>query len=400
MPLNWTGPRQFSIDPKSPDCYRNPYAIYEALQAIQGPCYWQNYKMWCVSEFDQVDKILKSSQFARLPSTGESPAYPPHLNHFATVERFSLLALEAPEHTRLRRKLNRSFVVRELDKLVPMIEQTANNCIDRLLQHKNAELLQDYATPIPVRVIAGMLGVPIEESQQLLDWSHAMVKVYTMQQSLEDEHAANIAAREFNDRLMELIVAKRSTPSNDMLSSWIHEHELNNEELVSLAVLLLNAGHEASVHQMGNAIKLLLEHPEHQRYLLQSDQHADDIVTEIMRFDPPLHLFTRYAQNDIAIGGDITLKKDEQVALLLAAANRDPNRFTKANQFIPQRTDGAHLSLGSGSHFCLGAYLAKLELRIGLQVLFSSLPDLTLTAPVEYKDSYHFHGLEKLEVHW
>lgn len=400
MPLKWTGPRQFSIDPRSPRCYQDPYAIYHELHRVPGPVYWNDYDLWCLTRFEQVDNTLKSSAFARLPSNRQQPTHPAHLQHFADVERYSLLALEAPEHTQLRRCLNRSFVAKEINKLAPIIQQHANNCLDDIIQQGSAELLQDYATPIPVRVIAGMLGVPFEESQQLLDWSHAMVKVYTMTQNKQDEMAADAAALAFNLRLQSLITNKRKQPSDDLISSWIHEHGLSDEEMISLAILLLNAGHEATVHQLGNAIKLLIEHPEHQTYLLQSDKNADAVVAEALRFDPPLHLFTRYAQTDMDIGHGVQLKQDEQVALLLASANRDPTRFKHADQFDPTRGDGATLALGAGTHFCVGAYLSKLELRIALQVLFERLPDLFLLSPTRYKNSYHFHGLNKLDVSW
>ena len=400
MPLKWTGPRQFSIDPRSPACYLDPYTIYQELHSVPGPVYWNDYGLWCLTDYEQVDSTLKSSAFARLPSNQQQPSYPAHLQHFARVEKHSLLALEAPHHTRLRRSLNRSFVAKEMNKLAPFIQQHANACIDELMQQGSAELLQDYAAPIPVRVIAGMLGVPPEESQQLLDWSHTMVKVYTLTQNKDDELAADNAAHEFDQRLQRLINEKRKLASDDLLSSWIHEHELNDEEMISLAILLLNAGHEATVHQLGNAINLLIEHPEHQALLMESDKQADAVVAEALRFDPPLHLFTRYAQNDIDIGHGVKLKQDEQIALLLASANRDPERFEHADQFIPTRSDGATLALGAGTHFCVGAYLSKLELRIALQVLFKRLPNLALQSPTQYKDSFHFHGLDKLQVTW
>jgi unspecific monooxygenase len=388
------------MNPSSAECFKTPYTFYKQLHSFDGPAYWEDYSMWCLYSFEQVNKALKNPAFARLPSNAKQPTYPAHLSQFSAVERFSLLALEAPEHTRLRRSLNRSFVVREVNKLAPIMLEQANNCIDAIRLNQRAELLQDYATPIPVRVITHMLGVPFEESQQLLDWSHKMVKVYTLQQSHEEEVEANSASQAFALRLQALIDEKRRRPSSDLLSSWIHEHRLTDDEMISLAVLLLNAGHEATVHQLGNAIKLLIENPEHAQTLLESDQQADAVVAEILRYDPPLHLFTRYAQHDIDLGQGVVIKQDEQVALLLACANRDPATFQDTNTFKPGRRDAATLALGAGTHFCVGAYLAKLELRIALQVLFKNLPGLSFRSQPQYKNSYHFHGLDKLEVIW
>ncbi len=400
MPLKWTGPRQFSIDPRSKECYLDPYAVYQELHSVPGPVYWNDYDLWCLTSYQAVNSTLKSASFTRLPSNREQPRYPARLRHFASVERHSLLALEAPEHTRLRGSLNRSFVTKEINKLMPIIQRHANDCIDSIIKQGSAELLNDYAAPIPVRVIAGMLGVPLEESQQLLDWSHAMVKVYTMTQNAEDEFAANNASYAFDQRIRSLLFDKRKLASDDLISSWIHESRLSDDEIVSLAILLLNAGHEATVHQLGNAIKLIIEHPEYQMLLLESDKQADAIVAEALRYDPPLHLFTRYAQTDTDLGHGVELMQDQQVALLLASANRDPLRFTNANQFDPNRSDGATLALGAGIHFCVGAYLAKLEIRIALQVLFDRLPGLRLQSAPQYKDSFHFHGLDKLDVAW
>lgn len=400
MSMKWMGPRQFSLDPQSVECYSDPYAVYRELHKVPGPVFWNDYKLWCLTGFDQVNGALKSSDFARLPCSGEQASYPAHLQHFAAVERYSLLALEAPDHTRLRGKLTRSFVAREINKLAPVIRQHANDCIDHMLPGERVDLLKDYASPIPVRVIAGMLGVPLDESQQLLDWSHAMVKVYTMTQTKQEEFTADAAAREFKLRLELLIADKRAQPASDLLSSWIHEHGLTEDEMISLAVLLLNAGHEATVHQLGNAIKLLMERPQYQAVLNHSDKHADAIVAEILRFDPPLHLFTRYAQCDMDMGHGVLLKKNEQIALLLASANRDPARFVDADEFNPDRDDGATMALGAGAHFCVGAYLSMLELRISLQVLFERMPNIQLVEQPHYKNSYHFHGLEALCVSW
>lgn len=400
MPLKWIDPRRFSLNPSSAQCYENPYSLYSQLHNIDGPAYWQDYSMWCLFTFDKINEVLKSPTFTRLPSNQKQPCYPAHLSEFSALERFSLLALEAPDHTRLRRSLNRSFVVREINKLVPIMMEQADACIDNILLKDQAELLNDYATPIPVRVITHMLGVPFEESQQLLNWSHKMVKVYTMQQSHQDEVDANNASQAFAMRLQTLINEKRKQPSSDLLSSWIHEHQLADEEMLSLAVLLLNAGHEATVHQLGNAIKLLVDNPTHIPTLLESDQQADKVVAEILRYDPPLHLFTRYAQHDVDLGHGVVVKQDEQIALLLACANRDPAKFKECNTFDPGREDTATLGLGAGTHFCVGAYLAKLELRIALQTLFKRIPDLTFRTQPRFKNSFHFHGLDKLEVSW
>jgi len=409
MTLLCDNPRHFRQDPKEPAFYNDPYALYRELQLLGGPVFWEDYGFWCLTEFSAVNNALRDRRFARLapaaaPSGTKHTSYASHLDDFAAVEAWSLLALEPPDHTRLRQRVNRAFITRQVERMAADIEQLANAAIDRFATDRQVDLLTHYATPIPVTVIARLLGVPDEETDQLLAWSHAMVRVYTLTQTVAEEHAANTAAAEFRDRLLQLIQQRRHNPKDDLLSHLVAKHPdnepLRDEEIVSIAVLLLNAGHEATVHQMGNAVYAILRQQQPAAEWFKTTALADATVSEAMRYDAPLHLFTRYAQEDVELHADIRIAKGEQVALLLGAANRDPSRFTRADTFDPERTDGGHVSLGAGLHFCVGAALAKLELRIALTTLFSRLPSLALEEPVEYQDSFHFHGLRSLQVCW
>ncbi|MGQ7845005.1 cytochrome P450 [Granulosicoccus sp. 3-233] len=390
---------------------QNPYCLYRRLHQMGGPIYWQDYGFWCLADFSTVNRTLRDRRFARLPPAGcELPGLPAHLADFAAVEKHSLLALEPPDHTRLRQRINRSFVSRQVERMAPAIRARAHERIDRLVQARHAELLSQYATPIPVTVITQLLGVPESAGNRLVEWSHAMVKVYTMTQTQAEEHAANAAACEFRDFLIPIITAKRRAPGEDLLSQLVRDdgegQSLSDDEVVSTAILLLNAGHEATVHQLGNAVKTLLEHyppgPARQELLtlLADSRSADALVNECLRFDAPLHLFMRYAQETIELEQGPTLQAGEPVGLLLAAANHCPQRFAEPQSFRPLRDDAGQLSLGAGIHFCVGAPLAKLELRIALQVLFERLPELTANGEWQYLDAYHFHGLQQLPVRW
>jgi len=328
-----------------------------------------------------------------------APEHPPHLDSFALVERYSLLALEPPQHTRIRQSVNQAFVNRRVQEMASDIEKLANDLIDTF-EHKNeVDLLSQYATPIPVTVIARLLGVPDQYTDALLRWSHAMVKVYTLTQTKEDELEANQAASEFNALLLSLISAKRKNPQHDLLSHLVQlDDPLSDEEIVSTAVLLLNAGHEATVHQIGNAINTLLK-LNLTRHWIDDPVQGEKIVAEALRYDAPLHLFTRYAQQDIELHEGVMVAKGEQVALLLGAANRDPARFSHPDVFDSERTDAATVSFGGGLHFCIGTVLAKLEIRIALNTLLKRLPSLSLAQHTSYQNSFHFHGLEKLMVY-
>ncbi len=404
-PLHWKDSRHFSLNPKDPVFYQNPYASYKEMHKRQGPVYWQEYGMWCLTGFDQVNQCLRDKRFARLPPAGfERKPYPTHLKDFAETERFSLLALEPPEHTRLRRLVNRAFVSRQVESMESEITRLAHTCIDQFEASGEAELLSQYATPIPVTVITRLLGIPESSTDNLLAWSHSMVKVYTMTQSHQDELDANNASIAFIKFLKEQIESRRSAPDDKLLSQLINLQSEpdgpSDVEIISVVILLLNAGHEATVHQIGNAVVNILRQPPDNPLWWQSKKEADRVVAECLRYDAPLHLFTRYAQEDVQLDTDVKITAGTEIALLLGAANHCPMSFDSASAFDVSRTDANHVSLGAGTHFCVGAPLAKLELRIALSVLFERLPSMQLAEDPRYRDSFHFHGLESLKVKW
>ena len=397
-------------DPRAPDFVQDPYKLYRQLHASGAPVFWEDYGFWCLSSFESVNGVLRDRRFARLPPPGhERPDMPAHLADFAAAEKHSLLCMEPPKHTLLRKTVNRAFVGRQVNQMAGAIRALAHKQVDAMLESGPCDLLSHYATPIPVTVITQLLGVPEEAGPQLIKWSHDMVRVYTMTQTHEEELAANAAAKEFQRYLQQIIHEKRQHPGDDLLSQLLlshdGEHSLSDHEIISISILLLNAGHEATVHQLGNAIKTLLNtYPVNHRdallSLLADDAQSDALVSECLRFAAPLHMFTRYAQETLTLPDGTRINAGEELGLLLAAANRCPVRFTDAETFNPLRTDAGHVSLGAGLHFCVGAQLAKLELRIALQVLFERLPELQLCGPAQYQDAYHFHGLQRLQVSW
>jgi unspecific monooxygenase len=247
-----------------------------------------------------------------------------------------------------------------------------------------------------------MLGVPVSMGPQLLDWSHRMVAMYTHGRTRETEEIANRAAHEFSDFLRGYVAERKKSPGDDLLSLLIAAQEdgqkLSEDELVSSAILLLNAGHEATVHQTGNAVRTLLTQGGDPRRFFASAEATAATVEECLRFDAPLHLFTRYAYEDMEIAPNVTVKSGEQVGLLLGMANHDPKAFAEPGTFKPERADQKNVSFGAGIHFCIGAPLARLELQIALKVLFDRLPHLALAEEPRFRDSWHFHGLEGLEV--
>lgn len=395
-----TARRSVSLDPVDPGFYNDPYPAYHAIRAEVPVFQWEQYGYWCFARHEDVNALLRDRRFGRqilhVASREELgwPETPEHLKPFYAFESHSLLELEPPVHTRLRGLVNRSFLSRQVERLRPSITSLANGLIDRIEGQGEAELLTAYATPIPVIVICDLLGVPTDMAQQLLHWSHDMVAMYQARRDRAVEDRAVKATVEFSAFMRDYVGQRRRAPKDDLLSELIKAEEqgskLTEDELVTTAILLLNAGHEATVHAIGNAIKCLLEQGIRQGI-------GEGHVEETLRYDAPLHLFTRYALEDLEYAG-IRLRKGETVGLMLGAANRDPARFPEPDLFIPTRDPNPQVSFGAGIHFCIGAPLARLEMEIALPLLFQRLPKLALADPPRYRNAYHFHGLESLRV--
>lgn len=406
---NVANDRRASASPSDPAFFQNPYAFYAERHVNNPAFFWEEYGHWCFADFRSVSALLRDKRFGRdilHVATREEVGLPqpkPHVADFDLTEKYSLLNLEQPAHTRLRTLVNRAFVSRQVQQLRPRIRQLANEMIDRFEDEDSVDLIRAFAAPIPAIVIAEMLGLPADMAPQLLDWSNRMVTMYMFGVTYETEIDANQAAAEFMDYLRTVIAERRRLPREDLLTHMLTAEQggekLNDEEVMSTAILLLNAGHEATVHTTGNGVKSILDSGLDPKALFATDAQTEATVEECLRFDAPLHLFTRYALENTEIDG-IALRKGDVVGLMLGAANRDPARFDNAGRFDPFRTDGANVSFGAGIHFCIGAPLARIELQESMSTLFQRLPKLRLAESPRYADVFHFHGLEKLMVRW
>lgn len=405
--------RRVSLDPRNPDFVRDPYPFYAELQARVPLFFWEEYGFWCLAKHAPVSRTLRDPRFGRQVlhlTTREALGWgepAEHLAPFWAFEAHSLLEVEPPVHTRLRRLVNRAFVSRQIAHLHPRIEARAHALLDGLEDEGPVvDLLTGYATPIPVAVICWLLGVPEDKAIDLLAWSHSMVGMYQARRNRAMEDAAVDATLAFSAYMRELIASRRKDLGGDLLSDLIRAQDedgcLSEEELVTTSILLLNAGHEATVHTLGNGIRALLAFRD-QGGELRAGEMSVGLIEEVLRFDPPLHLFTRYALEPLMLEEGIMLAQGDRVGLLLGAANRDPSVFPNPQTFDPERLGvgegaGRHVSFGGGIHYCLGAPLARLELEVALSVLFSRAPNLQLNQEPVVADRYHFRGLESLPV--
>ena len=252
-------------------------------------------------------------------------------------------------------------------------------------------------------MIADLIGVPRELGPRMLAWSHRMVAMYRFGLTRAVEESAAEASREFAEFMRGYSRARRADLRDDLISQLLAAEseggKLSEDELVATCILLLNAGHEATVHGLGNGAKTMLELSVDPRGAFASDKARAATIEELLRLDAPLHLFARYALEDVEFGG-VSLGKGEKIGLLLGAANRDPARFLQPDAFDAGRDPNPHVAFGAGVHFCVGAPLARLEMATALPILFARLPSLRLAETPQYRDAYHFHGLEALKVAW
>ncbi len=395
--------RRLKLDPHSPAFVQDPYEAYAWLNRQAAGFFWEDYGGWFSGRFDLVGRLLRDKRL------GRQPLAPPagnraHLADFDRLEACSLLELEPPAHTRLRGLVNRAFVSRQVDRLKPRIAELAGTLIDGFEAQGSVDLLPAFAAPLPITIIAELLGVPAAMGETMLAWSHAMVAMYLHAPTRAVADAANQAAREFAAFIRAEAASRRRRPADDLLGAMTAAQDsagaLTEDELVASTILLLNAGHEATVHQIGNAVGTILGAGGDPRRFFANAEATAATVEECLRFDAPLHLFSRHVYRPVMLTPDLEVQPGERIGLLLGAANRDALAFAAPDRFDPHRSDAKNVSFGAGIHFCIGAPLARLELQTALKILFDRLPRLRLAAPPRYRDSYHFHGLERLEVRW
>lgn len=388
--------RRVRVSPTDPVFVQDPYPTYRAIRDACPLFWWEDYGHWCSADIATVESLFRDRRFGREAS--EPLKVPEHTRPFHDFDRLSMLEREPPAHTRLRRLVNRAFVSRAIERLRPRVQVLAGDLLDALPKAGPIDLLPGFAEPIPVAIIAELLGVPARDASRLLDWSHRMVAMYRPSRTRADEDAAVAATLAFSAYLGQALDERRTRPRDDLLTALATAgEEISDEEAVANAVLLLNAGHEATVHAIGNAVAVILGSGHDPAALLATPEDVAATVEEALRFEPPLHLFTRFALEPVSVGG-VDLAAGKKIGLLIGAANRDPSRWPDPDRFDPARAPAAHVGFGGGIHFCLGAPLARLELQVALPMLFARLPKLRLAEPPRFADRYHFRGLSALWV--
>ncbi|WP_327309815.1 cytochrome P450 (plasmid) [Streptomyces sp. NBC_01298] len=384
------------------DLIKNPHAAYQQLrdtapaQRIAGPT---GEPAWLVTRYDDVRAALADPRLSLDKTNAAEGSYrglslPPALDA-------NLLNMDPPDHTRIRKLVSRAFTPRRVEALRGPIRRTADTLLDALGTDGRADLIAAYAAPLPITVICDLLGIPEEHRRDFRAWTNELIAPDPSRpQAAKQAIGAMIAF------FAELIAHKRQHPGDDLLSDLIAVRDtdgdrLSEDELTSLAFLILGAGYENTVQLIGNAVHALLSHPEHLASLRADPSKLPAAVEELARYEgPALLAIRRFPTQDVTIA-DVTIPAGETVLLSLAAANRDPQRFSHPEQLDFDRDASGHLALGHGIHYCLGAPLARVETEIALAALLERFATLTLAEPdPRWRPSQRARGLLGLPVEY
>ena len=397
---------RFDVD--DPAFIADPYVVLGELREAT-PIFWNERSgTWMLTRFTDVAETLRDRRLGRnythLYTHAQLGRAEPdsRWGDFHQHERWSLLSLEPPDHTRLRRLVAKVFTPRAVAALRPTHESIADELLDDCAARGEFDLLAHYAQPYSVALICSLLGVPRTDTQRLLDWSHAIVKMYEISTTDDVRAAANLAAAQYIGYTRELIAAKRRSPDGLLVSELAlvedeGEH-LSDEEIICTTMVLLEAGHEATVNTLGNGMRAMLSRRDEWNRVVAGEVTAKQAVEELLRFDSPLQMFERWVLDaGVEIAGQ-PLRVGDEVSMLFGSAQRDPRRFGQPDRFDVGRGDAAHIGFGGGIHFCVGAPLARQEIEVAVAGLAARFPGLQIAAEPTYHTTFVIRGLTALQL--
>jgi hypothetical protein len=387
----------------NPEFVADPYPQLAELRSLGKPIWHEETGMFLAARYKDANAVLRNRSLGRIfsPRTPET-----EWETFNYLHADSILDSEPPKHTRLRSLVMKAFNPKRIEELRPNIERITNQLLhrieDKLQSSGTFDLIADYAEPLPVMVIAELLGFPEADEHLLRPWSQAIVKMYEPSPTEEQKADARKASNEFAAYVHSLMVERQKNPGIDLISELAIVEEqgekLSAHELIATCVLLLNAGHEASVNGFGNGLVAALGNEEQWSKLTSNiDGMTETAVDEFLRFDAPLHLFERTATDEVEIGG-VAIKPGQKISALLGSANRDEEIFERADELDLSRSPNPHIGFGAGIHFCIGAPLARQEMQISLPALLHRFPRLELADKPIRRPTFVLRGYEKVMV--
>ena len=391
------------IDFNNPTFVADPYEQLKELRAFGKPVWHEGMQIFLAARHSDANDVFRNKSLGRI-FTDKKPDF--EWETFNWLHSDSILDSEPPKHTRLRSLVAKAFNRNKIEGMRPAVERITQQLLDvieeKVKSGETFDLIADYAEPLPVKIIADLLGFPESEEHLLRPWSQSIVKMYEVNPSEQYQMEAKKAAAEFAEYVRSLAEHRKKNPGQDLITdlAMVEENgeKLNSHELVATCVLLLNAGHEASVNAFGNGMVAALERPD-QAELLRRNSRAitDTALEEFMRFDAPLHLFERTATVDTELG-DVKIEKGQKIAALIGSANRDSAVFERADEMDLTRDPNPHIGFGAGIHFCLGAPLARLEMSVSLPALWEKYPNMQLAGNPVRRPTFVLRGYESVSI--
>ena len=391
------------IDFNNPTFVANPYEQLKELRAFGKPVWHEGMQIFLAARHSDANDVFRNKSLGRI-FTDKKPDF--EWETFNWLHSDSILDSEPPKHTRLRSLVAKAFNRSKIEGMRPAVERITQQLLDaideKVKSGETFDLIADYAEPLPVKIIADLLGFPESEEHLLRPWSQSIVKMYEVNPSEQYQMEAKKAATEFAEYVRSLAEHRKTNPGQDLITdlAMVEENgeKLNSHELVATCVLLLNAGHEASVNAFGNGMVAAFERPD-QADLLRKNSRAitDTALEEFMRFDAPLHLFERTATVDTELGG-VKIEKGQKIAALIGSANRDSAVFERADEMDLTRDPNPHIGFGAGIHFCLGAPLARLEMSVSLPALWEKYPNMQLDGNPVRRPTFVLRGYESVLI--
>jgi len=402
----------YHLDLNQPGFIADPYSQLEHLRTEMPVFFDEVWSKIFFTHYADIASLLKDRRLGRTMLhilSREELGWPPPNPRLANFYRYQdnvFMDWEPPEHTRIRSLVSKVFTPKQVERLRAKLEAATHKLLDMAESNGTCNFVSEIAEPLPVMMIANLLGIAEADWPHLRPWSAAIVKMYELGYSEEQMQAADTAAREFMACIGALAEERRAHPQDDLISGLVHVEEqgqkLSEDELRATCIFLLNAGHEATVNGSSLGLRALLRNPA-QLELMKRAAHDEDAaflktaVDELLRYETPLPMFERYVLEDMEISG-VALKKGMEVALLYISGNRDPLRFERADELDLNRNDNPLLTFGLGTHYCLGAPLARLELQVLFKILFQRWPNLRLSDEMEFSEGFVIRGLRSLPI--
>ncbi len=399
-----------AFNPLSAKYRDDPYPKLKQLRE-QDPVHWMELTgAWQFTRYEDVMSILRDPRFSadrEPPETGLIDHELVQQSEFVQMFQENLLGLDPPDHTRLRKLVNRAFTPRVVAELEPRIREISAELLDEAearaaANGREIEVMKDLAEPLPVIVISEMLGVPAEDRGRFRRWSYDLARALDPLFDREVLDNADRAVRELKEYFRPLVQQRREQPGDDLISALVRAEEegdrLSEEELYAFCILLLGAGSETTTNLIGNGLLALMRQPDQLDRLRDDPSLHESAIAELLRFDCPVQVTSRVAMEEIEIGGR-TIHAGDFLVLSLAGANRDPAQFADPDRLDIGRQENRHVSLSSGSHYCLGAPLARLEGRIAITSLLDRFPQARLaTERVQWREMVTLRGLTALPL--